>query len=287
MGLSLASNIAALSTQTKLTRTTSQLNDSFARLSSGLRINKAADDPAGLALADSLRADSRIAAVAVRNANDGLSIAAVTDSSLSEIGNILNRMVELATQSSNGVYSTTQRSALSTEFLALGSEIDRIAKATTFNGIALLSGSSAITLQVGFRSDSNSQIILQGVQGTLSALGLSGNAGGGILTYSIIDSTSIGAQAAALAAVSAVTNAITSLTTIRGIVGASQSRLTSAVNYLQAVRENFIAAESHIRDLDVAQEVSRMVRLQVLQKAQTAIAAQANQQPSLVLDLLH
>ncbi len=286
MGLTFNTNIASVSAQVDLARTTDRLNKTFQRLSSGLRINEPADDPAGLAVADKLRADSKIAAVALRNANDGLSLTSVADSALAETGNILSRMAELATQSANGIYTNVQRSALSSEFLALGSEIDRIAKTTSFNGLQLLSGASNVTLQVGFDSAATSQITVQSVVGTLSSLGLSGSAAGNNLTFSIIDTTTTGAAAAALVALSAVNAAINSLSSVRGTIGAAQSRLSSAVNFISVARENFLAAESRIRDADVAQEVAEMVRLQVLQKAGTAVLAQANQQPGVVLSLL-
>ena len=135
MTLSVASNVASLKAQRQLTLTGNALSRTFEKLSSGLRINRASDDPAGLALADSLRNDSKLAAVAVRNANDGISITSIADSALGEIGNILNRMAELAEQSANGVYTNSQRSALSSEFLSLGSEIQRISSTTSFNDI--------------------------------------------------------------------------------------------------------------------------------------------------------
>src|SRR5262249_43319 len=151
-----------------------QLNTIYERLSSGQRINKAADDAAGLAIADSLKANQRVATVAIRNASDGISTIAIADSALGEIGNVLSRLAELAEQSANRTYSTTQRSALNNEFVALGSEIERIAVTTDFNGVKLLSGSSSVTLQVGFDSTSVSQISYNGVQGTLASLGLAG-----------------------------------------------------------------------------------------------------------------
>ena len=285
MTLSLVANIDSIRAQTELKKTTSELSKSFERLSSGLRINSASDDPAGLALADELRADARVATVAIRNANDGLSLSAIADAALSEIQTMLTRMAELATQSSNGTYTNVQRSALSAEFLALGSEIDRISKNTTFNSISLLSNSSNIILQVGLDGTSNSRITLQSVVGTLSSLGLAPS-GSSTLTYSIITISTAGSEYASWVAYSALQTAINTLGTLRGTVGASESRLNSAVNYLTVARENFVAAESRIRDVDVAQEVANMVRLQVLQQAATAVLAQANQQPEIVLGLL-
>lgn len=285
MGLSINSNVDSIRAQTKVARTNDAISQTFVRLSSGLRINSAADDPAGLALATSLQADSRIATVAIRNANDGLAVTAIADSALGETGSVLSRMLELATQAANGSYSTAQRSALSLEFVALGSEIERIAKTTTFNDLTLLSNSQNITLQVGFDQTANSQITVTGVRGTLDAFGLAAT-GSGRLSYSIIDISTAGSTYAAANALSAVRNAINSLTTIRGTIGAAESRLSTAIGYLQVVRENYVAAESKIRDADIAEEVATMVRLQVLQQAGIAVLAQANQTPQQVLKLL-
>ncbi len=284
MALSLSTNVSAINAQNNLSKTTAALNTTFQRLSSGLRINSAKDDPAGLAMADSLQTDARLAAVAIRNANDGISLTSIADSAMSEIGNILNRMGELAQQSANGVYTNTQRSALSAEFTALGSEIERIAKTTTFNDRSLLSNSQSISLQVGIDSSADSQITIAAVNGTLAALGLA--ASGSTLSFSVIANSDQASQSAATAALTAVTGALSSLNSRRGTLGATESRLSFAIGNLAVVRENFIAAESRIRDADVAQEVAEMVRLQVLQQATTAVLAQANQQPQLVLQLL-
>lgn len=284
MPLSLVSNVASVKAQGQLNRTTQALGKTFQRLSSGLRINSASDDPAGLIVADSLRSDAKLASVAVRNANDGISMASIADEALGSIGDILQRMAELASQSSNGTFTNVQRSALASEFIALGSEIDRIAKTTTFNNINLLSSGSNIAIQVGLRGDTTSLITINSVVGTLQALGI-GNASGA-LTYSINDTTTAFAAAAASSATSILSSAINTVGALRGTLGAAESRLSTAVNYLTVVRENFVAAESRIRDVDVAEEVAHMVRLQILQQSGAAIIAQANQQPGLVLALL-
>lgn len=285
MPLSYASNVESLKVQLKVARTTDKLSGVFERLSSGLRINSASDDPAGLSLAQKLRSDTVLASTALRNANDGLSVISVADAGLSEINNLLERMGELAQQSANGTYLHTQRSALSLEFLALGSEIERIARTTSFNSVSLLSGSPSLTLQVGFDATANSQITVQGVEATLASLGLAPS-GSGSLTYSIIATTSAASQLAAQTALTAITSAIATLNLTRGTIGAAESRLTSAINYLQVARENFAAAESRITDADVAAEVAEMVRLQVLQEAGTAVLAQANLQPQRAYELL-
>ncbi|NBW40074.1 flagellin FliC [bacterium] len=285
MGITLGTNISSLQGQRRLALSTDALSRTFERLSSGQRINRAADDAAGLAIADSLRADQRIANVAIRNANDGISTIAIADSALGEIGNVLSRLAELAEQSANGVYSNDQRSALQNEFLSLASEIERIAVTTVFNGVNLLSGGGTTTLQVGFDSASTSQISFAGVEGTLQALGLA-NTGSSAISYSISASTGDGAQSAARAALDAVNNAISSLAIQRGNLGASEARLSVAIKNLSVSRENFAAAESRIRDVDVAEESAELTRLNILQQAGAAVLAQANQQPQLALQLL-
>lgn len=285
MAITLGTNVASLQAQRRLAIATQGLSSTFEKLSSGQRINKASDDAAGLAIADSLRANQRIASVAIRNANDGISTIAIADSALSEIGNVLSRLGELAEQSANGVFSLVQRSALQNEFIALGSEIERIAVTTKFNGVNLLSGSSAVTLQVGFDSSSVSQISYTGVQGTLRSLGLSA-ANSSSLTYSINDATTDLGQSAARAALDAVNSAISSLASTRGTLGAAEARLNVAINNLSVARENFASAESRIRDVDVASEAAELTRLSILQQAGASVLAQANQQPSLALSLL-
>jgi flagellin len=285
MAITLGSNIASLRAQRSLNVQSDRLSNVYQKLSSGQRINKASDDAAGLAIADSLKADQRIAGVAIRNANDGISTIAIADAALGEIGNVLARLAELAEQSANGVYSVSQRSALNNEFIALGSEIERIAVTTTFNGVALLSGQSSVVLQVGFNSASTSQISFTGVQGTLNALGLAAT-GASALTFSINGGTTELAQSASRLALDAVNGAITSLASQRGTLGATESRLNVAINNLTIARENFASAESRIRDTDVAEQAAELTRLSILQQAGSSVLAQANQQPSLALSLL-
>lgn len=285
MPVTLGSNISSLRAQRTVNLTSNGLANVYQRLSSGKRINKATDDAAGLAIADSLKADQRIASVAIRNANDGISTVAIADAALDQIGGVLSRLAELSEQSANGVYSSTQRSALANEFIALGSEIERIAVTTNFNGVALLSGTNDIALQVGFDSASTSQIVITNTQGTLQALGLA-STGASALTYSINASSSEEAQSASRNALDAVNAAIGSLASSRGKLGAAESRLNVAINNLTVARENFAAAESQIRDADVAQEAAELTRLGILQQAGSAILAQANQQPQLALSLI-
>jgi flagellin len=243
------------------------------------------DDAAGLAIAESLKADSRIATVAMRNASDGISIIAITDGAISSITNVLSRLAELSEQSANGVFSNGQRSALQLEFTALMSEVERIAHTTEFNGLQLLSGGGQVVFQVGFDGSSASQITFSGVQATLSALGLAGN-GSSTPIYSISAGTTLESQSAARLALDAVNAAIVSVTRNRGTLGAAESRLDLTIRNLQVARENFQSAESRIRDADVAAEAAELTRLTILQQAGTAILAQANQQPQLALQLI-
>ena len=284
MSITIGSNISSLKAQRQLTKSTSSLSSTYSKLSSGMRINKASDDAAGLAIADSLKADQKIASVAIRNANDGISSIAIADGALSQVSDVLTRLAELAEQSANGVYSTDQRSALQNEFSALGSEIQRIALTTEFNGVKLLSGGAGITLQVGFDSNANSQIAIRNVTGTLASLGIGDAAGA--MTYSISGATIEAGQSASRAALDAVNNAIGSLAATRGNLGAVESRLTVTINNLEVAKENFASAESQIRDVDVASEAAELTRLNILQQAGASVLAQANQQPGIALSLL-
>jgi flagellin len=250
-----------------------------------LRINRAKDDAAGLAIAESLKADSRVAAVGIRNASDGVSIISIADSAIGQIANVLTRLAELAQQSTNGVFSNSQRSALANEFGALASEIERIAFTTEFNGLNLLSGGGEVAFQVGFDGSSLSRVSYTGVQATLAALGLAA-ANSSAMAYSILGSTDAESVSAARFALDAINEAITSVTRNRGTLGAAESRLDTTIQNLLVARENFQAAESRIRDVDVAAEAAELTRLNILQQAGAAVLAQANSQPQLALQLL-
>ena len=285
MPITIGSNIASLQAQRRLSLASDSLGKSYEKLSSGFRINRASDDAAGLAIADSLRANQRVATVAIRNANDGISTIGIADAAMGQIGNVLSRLAELAEQSANGVFSPVQRSALASEFVALASEIERISNTTEFNGVKLISGGASLTLQVGFDSGSTSQISFTGVQGTLQALGLA-TGGSSVLTYSLNGTSIEFGQSASRSALDAVNTAIGSLASTRGVLGAVESRLSVAINNLSVARENFASAESRIRDVDVASEAAELTRLSILQQASSSILAQANQQPQLALSLL-
>lgn len=285
MTINLRTNVPSLQAQRALKTSTSALTTAFERLSSGLRINRAKDDAAGLAIAESLKADARVANVSIRNASDGISIISIADQAIGQIGNVLGRLAELASQSANGVYANTQRSALQNEFLALTSEIERIAMTTEFNGLRLLSGGGEVAFQVGFKGNSLSQVSYTGVQATLASLGLA-NSGSSVLVYSINASTDLEAQSASRLALDAINTAINSINRNRGTLGAAESRLEVTISNLQVARENFLAAESRIRDVDVAAEAAELTRVNILQQAGAAVLAQANNQPQLALRLL-
>jgi flagellin len=285
MSINIRTNLGSISAQRALAGSSERLRTAYERLASGLRINRAKDDAAGLAIAENLKADARVASVAMRNANDGISIIAIADGAISQITNVLSRLAELAEQSANGVFANSQRSALDLEFRALMSEVERIALTTEFNGLNLLSGGGSVVFQVGFDGTSLSQVSYSGVQATLASLGLA-PANSSAHSYSIIGMTDAESQSAARFALDAINAAITSVTRNRGTLGAAESRLDTTIQNLLVARENFQAAESRIRDVNVAEEAAELTRLSILQQAGTAILAQANQQPQLALQLL-
>ena len=285
MAINIRTNLPSLVAQRNVDQSSERLKTSYARLASGLRINRASDDAAGLAIAEGLKADSAIATVAIRNANDGISVISIADQAMGQIGATLNRLAELSQQSANGVFNGVQRSALQNEFSALSSEIERIATTTQFNGINLLSGNQSLMFQIGFDGSSLSRITYDNVDTTLQAIGLAA-AGQSAATYSISGATVSEAQSASRLALDAIGQALVSLNNNRGRIGAVESRLQTTINNLQVARENFTAAESRIRDVDVATEAAELTRLSILQQAGAAILAQANQQPKLALQLL-
>ncbi len=412
MKLTLGMNIASLKAQRHLAKSQDTLSTVFERLSSGQRINRASDDAAGLAIADSLRADARTFGAAIRNINDGVSLLNIMDSALESQSQILIRMKELAQQSANGVYNDTQREALDLEYQALVQEFGRIGDSAEFNGISLLDSEQAFSLQVGISSDANSQISITtddfgaasgvlafggdyngdgrvspgdlGILGSLiganpqkedffevfgqsyqqvnvldsggnertvylvgavAGYNFSGdpgdsegnlyvmyeNADGEILlggqadltaslepdvaltfaeysttgtlsvdlstyehlplatygeNHTALEFSGVETEARALFSLDVVERRLEDVTTKRGEIGASMSRLDVALNVAQSTRENYLAAESRIRDADVAQEAAKLTQTQILQQVGAAILAQANQQPQITLQLL-
>lgn len=286
MAVSINTNLASVRGQRAMDMASNKLNETYQRLSSGQRINRASDDAAGLAIAESLRVSQRVASVAIRNAQDGISAIAVADGALSSMTQVLGRLAELAQQAGNGSYSGVQRSALQNEFQTLGSEIERIAVTTTYNGVGLLSGTSQIAFQIGFDQTSVSQIALNTNGGaTLQKLGLAAT-GSSALSYSLSGTSTDFAQSAARAALGAINSAVTSLNVLRGDLGTVEARLNSAISNLSTSRENTLAAQARITDADIAVEAAELTRLNILQQAGAAVLAQANQQPSLAVQLL-
>ncbi|MEM1453064.1 MAG: flagellin [Planctomycetota bacterium] len=272
MGLRVNTNVASMNAQRNLFNSTARLGGNFARLASGLRISSASDDAAGLGISERMRADIRSYAVARRNAQDGISLVQTAEGSLNEVSDILGRMRELSMQSANGTLSDSDRSTLDGEFQQLVAEIDRIAETTTFNGVELLDGTNtAISIQVGIDGGTSDVIAVSGTDATASTLGVNG---------------AISTSSAATTMLSTIDTAIDAVNTARGTLGAQQNRLDSTLRSLANVRENTSAAESRIRDVDVAMETADLTRNSILQQASTAILTQANTQPQLALSLL-
>ncbi|MBI5811025.1 MAG: flagellin FliC [Deltaproteobacteria bacterium] len=280
MALVINTNISALIAQQNLATTSSHLQVSVQRLSSGYRVNSAADDAAGLARADQLKSQSRMIQAAMRNVNDGVSALEISDKAAEQITNIVTRMGELAASAAQGTLDASTRSYYSGEYNKLISEINRIAETTEFGGHSLINGSSAaLTLQIGFKTSTNDQlsITLMGLTaGTVSGLALTTTASGGDIT-SVAD---------ALSAMDAVSSALKVISDARAIHGASSSRLTVAISNLQVSFTNYQSAESRIRDADFAYETSIYARNQIMVQVGTSILAQANTQPQAALTLL-
>ena len=265
------SNISALNTQRNLNRSQGDLATSLQRLSSGLRINSAKDDAAGLAISDRMTSQIRGLNQAVRNANDGISIAQVAEGALGEVTNALQRIRELAVQSASDTNSASDRTSLQKEVTALLSEVDRISSDTKFNGIKLLDGNfTGKVIQVG--ADAGQTISISITASDTTTLGVNG--------------TDVSTQAGADAALTAVDTAIGTIDDLRADLGAAQNRFASVVASNQATAENVTAARSRVMDADFAAETANLSRAQILQQAGTAMLAQANQQPQNVLQLL-
>jgi flagellin len=273
MGLVINTNVSSLAAQNNLTNSTNALERSVERLSSGLRITRAADDAAGLGVSETLRAHIRSINQAGRNSNDGISLTQIADGAAQTIGNLLSRLRELASQSANGTVGTTERSYLDQEFVQLRSEIDRIASVTEFNGTALLSGSAnTFTIQVGYKSGSNNSLTLTLKDLDVAAVGLS--------------SVNVSSAANAQSALSNIDSAISAVATARADYGSYQNRFEATIASLQVTSQNFSAAESRIRDADVAYETSIFTKNQILVQSGIAILAQANALPQQALTLL-
>ena len=284
MAIRIFNNTASTNAQRILGINNQRLATSIERISSGIRINRGADDAAGLAISEGLRSDIRALRQATRNANDGMSLVNVAEGALNEQSSILIRLRELASQAATGTVGSTERATIQLEFSALRDELTRIAATTEFNGTGLIDGTLASSvattshtlIQIGIDSSSDSRIDLNDSLSldavTASTLGIA--------------TLSVTASAEALTALSVIDTAIASVTASRGKVGAVQNRLQRSVSALSISSENLQAAESSIRDADIAHEIAQLTRNQILVQTSTAMVGQSNLIPQSVLQLL-
>lgn len=275
MAMTIRTNVPSLQAQRNLGRSNSDLQESFQRLSSGMRISTAADDAAGLAISESMSTQIRSYTVAERNAQDAVSMVQTAEGALAEVHNIIGRLRELAMQGANGTLTATDRGFLNTEFEAMKTEISRIQESSKFNGKRLLAdGLSSIQFQIGLDNTSPDQLVL-----TFGGFGLTT-----ITSSTTVISGSTGISS--LASLSVIDSALSIVSTERARYGAALNRLDSTMSSIQIMRLNLSAANSRIRDVDVAHETAALARNQVLSQAGVSVLAQANQLPTLALNLL-
>lgn len=274
MALFVNTNVSALNAQRQLINSGKTLDTSFQRLSSGFRINSAADDAAGLQISNRLTAQIQGLDQAIRNANDGISLSQVAEGAMDEITNALQRIRVLSVQSQNGINSSADRVALQKEVSALKTEISRIATTTQFGGVKLLDGKYSSTFLVGANAGQTISVNISRAGGGFGASGL------GIAGLSI---SSLAGASRALAQIDSAINVIDSK---RADLGAIQNRFQSTIRNLSNIVENISAARSRIRDTDFAKETAELTRSQILQQASTTILSQANQRPQSALSLL-
>jgi flagellin len=267
MSLRITHNVEAMNATRNLQMNTAKISASMEKLSSGYRINRAADDAAGLGISESMRSQIRGLAQAQRNIQDGVSMVQTAEGNLDEVHSMLQRIRELAVQYKNGSIDDTARTAIQNEVDQLASEIDRIGTQAQFNGIHLLDGSATVSFQVGAND---------GEQIGITFLNLSSAVGTSFATLSTTGTTDI----------SEIDTAITAVSAARGEMGAVQNRLDHTLAVSAAYQENLTSAESRIRDVDMAEEMVNLTKMQILQQAGTAMLAQANQAPQSVLKLL-
>jgi flagellin len=278
MSMNIRTNVASLNAQRNLFTTQTAIDSSLSRLSSGYRITKAGDDAAGLGISVNLEAQIRSYNQAARNAQDGISVIQTAEGALNEVSNIVTRLRELAMESASAGVSDTERTYIQKESDALKTEINRIAAATEYNGQALLnSAGNVLTFQIGIRNiASNDRISVTTVDVTLSALGAGGS----------FSALSLSTQASSQSALALIDAALQVISGARANLGAAGNRLTNVISQIQSASENLSAANSRIRDVDVADESSRLSRSQILMQAGISVLAQANQVPQLALKLL-
>lgn len=277
MGLRISTNMASMAANRALSGTNEAQTKSYERLSSGQRINHAGDDAAGLSISENLRAQIRSMSQAERNANDGISFAQVAEGGLTEIGNIMIRLRELAVQAGSDTVGDKERGYINQEVQSLVQEVDRIANVTSFNGTPLLNGQASkakLEFQVGIRNDEADRIEFDAAENDVrsSALGVDG------LSYESIDG--------ARESIDKVDEAVGKIFAARARLGATQNKLHATVNNLGIAKENLSAARSRIADADIAAETSELVRTNILQSAGVSVLAQANSAPQQALKLL-
>ncbi|MEO6680638.1 MAG: flagellin domain-containing protein [Pseudomonas sp.] len=286
MALTVNTNTTSLNVQKNLNRASDALSTSMSRLSSGLKINSAKDDAAGLQISNRMSSQIRGQNVAVKNANDGISMAQTAEGALQESTNILQRMRELAVQARNGTNGTADQTATNAEFAQMSDELTRISASTNLNGKNLLDGSAGtMTLQVGSNTGSANHIDLT-LSSKFDAVSLSVGSGTVVLTGTTAVSGAGSAATNIDNAITAIDAAIAAIGATRANLGASQNRLTSTISNLQNITENVTAAQGRVQDTDFAAETANLTKQQTLQQASTAVLAQANQLPSAVLKLL-
>jgi len=283
MGLQIATNVSALNAYRNLSSTQNDLSKSLEKLSSGLRINRAADDAAGLAISEGLRSQVNGLNVAARNAQDGISVIQTAEGALTEVHAILQRVRDLAVQAGNDSNNTESRAAITTEVTQLVDELERIADSTNFNGIQLLDGTGGtagvLSFQVGADGDASSQISVDLTSADIKTLATD-------LRTDIVTTDGFADAAAAAATITRIDTDIEAVSTARADLGAVQNRFESTINSLQVAAENLAAANSRIRDTDMAAEMVRFTSANILQQAGTAMLAQANQSGQGILQLL-
>lgn len=286
MALVVNTNMQSLNALNKLGLTNQALGKVFERLSSGMRINRAADDAAGLGMAESFDAEYRGMRQAARNANDGISLIQVAEGAANEVANILKRMKELAVQSSSSTLGSTERAYIQEEFVALSAEVDRIAQVTEFNGISLAMGAnttSGIDVQIGAAADATNRINITLGDLQASALGVSVAGGAGVQAGSGL---SLSSSASAIASLTALDTALNSVNSFRSGFGSLQNRLESTLRNITTYTENIAAAKSRILDADFAYETAQLAKYQILQQSGVAVLGQANAISQAALRLL-
>ncbi|TDJ60247.1 MAG: flagellin FliC [Nitrospina sp.] len=286
MAISIFTNLTSLTAQRILSINTDRLSQSIERVASGLRINRASDDPSGLAVAETLRSDIRVLRQGLNNVNDGISLLNVAESALGGQVDLLIRLKELASQSASGTLTNAERANLQVEFDQLRAEITRLGTTTEFNGQLLLTGNlnnggTTIVIQIGLDSSPNSRLDLSAAANLTPIAGTIFNATG--LEINTLDISTAGG---ALAALTPLDDALANVNVARTATGAVQNRLLSIVSQQTILIENVVGAESQIRDADIAEEIALLVRNQILVEAAVAVLAQANLIPELVLQLL-